>query len=53
MNSAVIEVTAQKLEVTGLSGVAPDCPVQQNDKWFQWSTDPNPNGRADMARTGQ
>jgi hypothetical protein len=46
------EVRAQKSEVTGLSGVAPDCPVQQKDKALQRSTAPNPNGRADVARTG-
>jgi hypothetical protein len=27
MNNATIEVIAQKSEVIGLSGVAPDCPV--------------------------
>jgi hypothetical protein len=47
------EVRAGKLEVTGLSDVAPDCPVQQDDKALQWSTAPNPNGCADVARTGQ
>jgi hypothetical protein len=44
---------AQKSEVTWLSGGAPDCPVQQDDKALQRSTIPNPNGRADVARTGQ
>ena len=53
LNSAATEVRAQKSEVTGLSGVAPDCPVQQKDKELQRSTAPNPNGRADVARTGQ
>jgi hypothetical protein len=53
MNSASAEVGAQKSEVTGLSSVAPDCPVQQDDKALQRSTAPNPNGRADVARTGQ
>jgi hypothetical protein len=47
------EVRAQKSEVAGLSGVAPDCPVQQKDKELQRSTAPNPNGCADVARTGQ
>jgi hypothetical protein len=28
MNNVVAEVRAQKSEGTGLSGVAPDCPVQ-------------------------
>jgi hypothetical protein len=46
-------VSRQKSEVTGLSGVAPDCPVQQDDKALQRSTAPNPNGRANVARTGQ
>jgi hypothetical protein len=46
------EVRAQKSEVTGLSGVAPDCPVQQKDKRLQRSTALNPNGRADVAHTG-
>jgi hypothetical protein len=32
---------------------SPDCLVQQKDKELQQSTAPNPNGRADMARTGQ
>jgi hypothetical protein len=44
---------AQKSEGTGLSGVAPDCPVQQDDKRLQRSTAPNPNGCADVARTEQ
>jgi hypothetical protein len=37
----------------GLSSVTPDCPVQLQDKGFQRSTAPNPNRRADVARTGQ
>jgi hypothetical protein len=32
---------------------APDCPVQLEDKRLQQSTTPNPNGYADVARTGQ
>jgi hypothetical protein len=44
---------AQKSEVTGLSGVAPGCPVQQKDKALQRSTAPNANRCADVARTGQ
>jgi hypothetical protein len=47
------EVRAAKSEVTGLSGVAPNCPVQQDDKALQRSTAPNPNSCADMACTGQ
>jgi hypothetical protein len=53
MNSAAAEVRAQKSEVTRLSGVAPDCPMQQDDKALQRTTAPNPNERADVARTGQ
>jgi hypothetical protein len=49
----VVNNVAQKLEVTGLSGVAPDCLVWQKDKRLQRSTAANPNGRADVARTGQ
>jgi hypothetical protein len=52
MNSTETEVRAQKSEVTGLSDVALDCPVQQKDKRLQWSTNPNPNERADVTRTG-
>jgi hypothetical protein len=33
--------------------VAPDCLVQLEDKRLQRSTAPNPNGCADVARTGQ
>jgi hypothetical protein len=44
---------AQKSEVTELSGVAPDCPVQQKDNELQRSTTPNPNRHADVAHTGQ
>jgi hypothetical protein len=47
------EVRAAKSEVTGLSSVAPDCPVQQGDKVPLWSTAQNPNGCANVARTGQ
>jgi hypothetical protein len=52
-NSAATESEAQKLEGTGLSGVAQDCPVQLEDKGLQRSTAQNPNGCADVARTGQ
>jgi hypothetical protein len=47
------ELEAQKSEGTGLSGVAPDCSVQLEDKRLHRSTTPNPNGCADVARTGQ
>jgi hypothetical protein len=51
--STVANSDAQKSEGTGLSGVAPDCPMQQKDKELQRSTAPNPNWRADVARTEQ
>jgi hypothetical protein len=47
-----VEVRVQMSEVTGLSGVAPDCPVQQKDKRLQRSTATNPNKCADVAHTG-
>jgi hypothetical protein len=47
MNSAM-----QKSESTTLSGVAPNCPVQQDDKGSNGRPAPNPNGCADVARTG-
>jgi hypothetical protein len=47
------EVRAQKSEGTGLSGVAPDCPVQQDDKGSNGRPALNPNGCVDVARTGQ
>jgi hypothetical protein len=46
-------VPQQKSEGTRLSGVAPDCLVQQDDKRLQHSTALNPNGCTDVARTGQ
>jgi hypothetical protein len=52
VNSANAEVRAQKPVGTGLSGVAQNCPVQLQDKRLQQSTSPNPNGCADVARTG-
>jgi hypothetical protein len=53
VNSVAAEVRAQKSEATGLSGVAPDCLVQQDDKRLQRSTALNPNGCADVAHSGQ
>jgi hypothetical protein len=41
-----------KSDVRMRSRNAPDCPVRLQDKGFQRSTAPNPNGRADVARTG-
>jgi hypothetical protein len=38
---------------TRLSGVAPDCPAQLEDKRLQRPTAQKPNGCADVARTGQ
>jgi hypothetical protein len=52
-NSAATEVRAQKSEGTGLSGVALECPMQQDDKRLQQSTTLNPNERTDVVRTGQ
>jgi hypothetical protein len=49
--SIVVNSAAQKSERR--SQRSPDCPVQQDDKRLQWSTAPNPNERADVARTGQ
>jgi hypothetical protein len=36
-----------------MSGVAPDCPVQLQDKGSNGQLSPNPNWCADVARTGQ
>jgi hypothetical protein len=47
------KVRAQKSEGTRLSSVAPDCPMQLEDKRLQRSTAPNPNGCADVVHTGQ
>jgi hypothetical protein len=51
-NSAAIESEEQKLEGTGLSGVAPDYLVQLEDKRPQRSTTLNPNCCAVVACTG-
>jgi hypothetical protein len=50
-NSVATESEAQKSEGTGLSGVAPNYPVQLEDNRLQRPTAPNPNGCADVART--
>jgi hypothetical protein len=47
------EVRTPKSEGTELSGVAPDCPVQQDDKGSNDRPASNPNGCADVARIGQ
>jgi hypothetical protein len=44
VNSAATEVRAAKSEGTRLSGVAPDCPVPQEDKAPTVDRAPNPNG---------
>jgi hypothetical protein len=51
-NSVAIEVRAQKSESTELFDVAPNCPVQLEDKRLQRSSSLNPNGCADVVRTG-
>jgi hypothetical protein len=52
-NSTAAEVRAAKPEGTGLSGVALDYPVQQDDKGSSGRPPPNSNSYADVARTGQ
>jgi hypothetical protein len=47
------EVRAAKSEGTGLSDVAPDCPVPQEDKAPTVDSTPNPNGWVTWQRTGQ
>jgi hypothetical protein len=51
--STVAEVRAAKSEGTGLSGVALDCPVLQEDKAPMADFAPNPNGWVTWRRTGQ
>jgi hypothetical protein len=46
-------VQRQKSEGTGLSSVAPDCPVLQGDKAPTVDFAPNPNGWVTWWRTGQ
>jgi hypothetical protein len=52
-NSAAQKSEAHKSEGTGLSGVAPDCLVQLDDKGSNGQPASNPNSCADVARTGQ
>jgi hypothetical protein len=52
VNSAAAEVKAVNSEGTGLSGVAPDCPVPQGDKAPTVDFAPNPNGWVTWQRTG-
>jgi hypothetical protein len=53
MNSATTEVRAVKSEGIRLSGMAPDCPVPQEDKAPTVDFAPNPNGWVMWRRTGQ
>jgi hypothetical protein len=50
---ATMNSGSKKSERNGLSGAAPDCPVQQDDKGSNGRPAPNPNDCADVARTGQ
>jgi hypothetical protein len=52
VNSVMAEVRAAKSEGTGLSGVAPDCPVPQEDKAPTVDFTPNPNGWVTWRCTG-
>jgi hypothetical protein len=51
--STMAEVRAAKSEGTGLSGVAPDCPVPEEDKASNGRPASNPNGWMTWQRTGQ
>jgi hypothetical protein len=53
VNSVAIQVRVAKSEGTGLSGMAPDCPVPQEDKAPTVDFAPNPNGWVTWRRTGQ
>jgi hypothetical protein len=53
MNSVTTEVRAGSQRGTGLSGVAPDCPVPQEDKAPTVDPALNPNGWVTWRRTGQ
>jgi hypothetical protein len=50
-NAAIVQRRSQR--GTGLSGVAPDCPVPQEDKAPTVDLAPNPNGWVTWRRTGQ
>jgi hypothetical protein len=52
-NSAVQKSEQQSQRDTGLSGVAPDCPVPQEDNAPTVDSAPNPNGWVTWRRTGQ
>jgi hypothetical protein len=51
--SVAAEVSAAKSEGTGLSGVAPDYLMPQEDKAPTVNLAPNPNGWVTWRRTGQ
>jgi hypothetical protein len=51
--NAATEVRATKSEGTRLSGVAPDCPVPQENKARTVDSAPNPNGWVTWQRTEQ
>jgi len=53
MNSITAEVRAESQRGTGLSGVAPDCLVPQEDKAPTVDRAQNPNGWVTWQRTGQ
>jgi hypothetical protein len=52
-NGRLCRATVPRQKSERRSQRAPDCPVQLEDKRLQQSTTPNPNGCADVARTGQ
>ena len=52
-NSAAQKSEQQSQRGTGLSGVAPDCPVPQEDKAPTVARAPNPNGWVTWRRTEQ
>jgi hypothetical protein len=53
MNSVTTEIRAGSQRGTGLSGVAPDCPVPQENKASNGRPAPNPNGWVTWRRTRQ
>jgi hypothetical protein len=53
MNNVTAEVKAGSQRGTGLSGVAPHCPVPQEDKASNGRPTPNPNGWVTWQHTRQ
>jgi hypothetical protein len=53
VNSACQKSEQRSQSTLDMSGVALDYPVQLQDKGSNDQVAPNPNGRADVARTGQ